>query len=257
MLKVLEPRYQLPSDKYFSETLIPEMYHNVSLKIKDALTSTSHVSITTDVWSSVAQDSYISLTCHYVVKEDFTQKQLCLHAAPFNDQHTGEHIGNMMNRCLEEWDLSNKVHVIVRDNGTNFVAGLRDPGLPSIPCLAHTLQLIVKDGYLAQLAVVELTAKAFKLVGHYKHSNIALQSLLSIQEQLGLSLKRLIQDETTRWNTTFYMLESLIELEVAITATGIELEVPIESSSSRYWLIKQYSIRATFNSTLLCLIAVS
>jgi len=135
LLKVLELRYQLPSDKYFSETLIPEMYSRVCLKVKDALTSTLHVSITTDIWSSVAQDSYISLTCHYVAKEDFTHKQLCLHAAPFNDRHTGEHIGSMMSRCLEKWDLSSKVHVIVRDNGTNFVAGLRNAGLQSIPCL--------------------------------------------------------------------------------------------------------------------------
>jgi len=34
-----------------------------------------------------------------------------------------------MSKCLEKWDLSSKVHVIVRDNGTNFVAGLRDAGL--------------------------------------------------------------------------------------------------------------------------------
>ena len=69
---------------------------------------------------------------------------------------------------------------IMRDNRSNFVAGLRDAGIPNIPCLAHTLQLVVKDGCLAQPAVVDLTAKARKLVGHYKHSNIALQSLLKI-----------------------------------------------------------------------------
>jgi len=136
LLKVLEPQYHLPSNKYFAETLIPEMYHKVTLKMKDALVSVSHVSITTDVWSSIAQDSYISLTCHHVT-QDFTQKQLCLHAAPFNDRHTGEHIGNMMNKCLEEWNLSSKIHVVVRDNGSNFVGGLRDAGLSSISCLVH------------------------------------------------------------------------------------------------------------------------
>jgi len=86
-------------------------------------------------------------------------------------------VSSMMSKCLEKWDLSSKVHAIVRDNRTNFVAGLRDAGLQSIPFLAHTLQLVVKDGCLAQPAVVELTAKARKLVGHYKHSNVALQSL--------------------------------------------------------------------------------
>ena len=144
LMKVLEPRYQLPSDKYLSETLVPQMYHQVSLKIKDTLVSISHISITTDIWSSVAQDYYISLMCHYITNE-FTWMQVCLHPAPFKDHHTGEHIANMINKCLESWDLSSKVHVIVRDNGSNFVAGLRDAGLPSISCLAHTFQLVVKD----------------------------------------------------------------------------------------------------------------
>ena len=72
LLKLVEPRYKLPSDKYFSGTLIPEMYQKVSLKVGDTLSSVSHVSLTTDIWSSVAQDSYINLTCHYI-SPDFTQ----------------------------------------------------------------------------------------------------------------------------------------------------------------------------------------
>ena len=145
----------------------------------------------------------------------------------------------MINKCLHSWSLTGKVHVVVRDNGANFVAGLRGAGIPNIPCLAHTLQLVVKDGCLAQPAVVDLTAKARKLVGHYKHSNIALQSLLKIQEQLGLSPKRLIQDEPTRWNTTFYMLQRLLELKVAITAARAELDVPNELSSSNWTLAEK------------------
>ena len=238
LLNLLEPRYQLPSDKYFSETLIPGMYQKVALKVKNDVSSTSYVSLTTDVWSSVAQDSYISLTCHYIAR-DFTQQQICLHAAPFNDRHTGEHIGAMINKCLQSWDLTDKIHVVVRDNGSNFVAGLRDAGIPNIPCLAHTLQPVVKDGCLAQPAIVDLTSKARKLVGHYKHSNVALQSLLKIQEQLGLSPKRLIQDEPTRWNTTFYMLQRLLDLKVAVTAAGAEL---IELSNSN-WMLAEKAVK--------------
>ena len=146
LMKLLEPRYQLPSDKYFSETLIPEMYQKVYLKVKDSVSSASHVSITTDVWSSVAQDSYLSLTCHYITGDLSQHQQVCLHAAPFNDHHTGEHIAAMINKCFHSWNITSKVHVVVRDNGSNFVAGLRDAGIPNIPCLAHTLQLVVKDG---------------------------------------------------------------------------------------------------------------
>ena len=71
------------------------------------------------------------------------------------------------------------------------------------------LQFVINDGCLAQSAVVELTAKARKLIENYKNSNVAPQCLLRILEQLGLSQKRLMQDEITRWSTTYYMLERL------------------------------------------------
>jgi len=68
---------------------------------------------------------------------------------------------------------------VVRDNGSNFIAGLRDASISN-------LHLLVKYGCLALPALVDLLAKERKLAGHYKHSNIALQSLLKIEEQLGI-----------------------------------------------------------------------
>jgi len=241
LMKLVEPRYKLPSDKYFSEKLIPEMYGKVCEKVKVLVSEADHVSITTDVWSSVAQDSYISLTCHYI-SADFERQQVCLHAAPFNDRHTGEHIATMLTNCLQSWNLAEKLHVVVRDNGSNFVAGLRDGGIPNIPCLAHTLQLVVKDGCLAQPVVTDLTTRAHNLVGHYKHSNIALQSFLKIQEQLGMPQNRLVRDEPTRWNTTFYMLQQLLEQRKAITAADVELEVPIELQSA-HWALAEKAVK--------------
>ena len=46
--------------------------------------------------------------------------------------------------------VAEKLHVVVHDNDSNFVAGLQSGNVPNIPCLAHTLQLGVKDGCLAQ-----------------------------------------------------------------------------------------------------------
>ena len=51
-----------------------------------------------------------------------------------------------------------KLVCTIRDNGSNFVAGLRDAGLPDISCLAHTLQLVIDDGVFAQPCVVNLFA---------------------------------------------------------------------------------------------------
>ena len=100
LMATVEPRYTLPSDKYFSETLIPEMYEKVKRKLLTIIEKCSHVSITTDFCSSFAQDSYHSLTCHFVTAE-FERVQVCLHAVSFDDSHTGDQIA-----CFHTHQLS-------------------------------------------------------------------------------------------------------------------------------------------------------
>ena len=87
------------------------------------------------------------------------------------------------------------------------------------------------DGVFAQPGVVNVLASGRKLVGHFKRSNVSLQALIRIQQQLGLKQHRLIQDEPTRWNTSYYMLEHLIEQRQAICAAEIECKFNTELSS--------------------------
>ena len=101
-------------------------------------------------------------------------KSFVLQSAEFNVSHTGENIANLIASCLQSW----KVQVcIVRDNSPNFVASLRDAGMPNISCLAHTLQLVIDNGVLAQPCVVSLLAAGRRLVGHFKRSNANLHAL--------------------------------------------------------------------------------
>ena len=221
-----------------SDTLIPEMYRKVKEKVTDLVKKHSHVSITTDLWSSMAQDSCLSLTGHFI-NSNIERQQPCLHAVPFHDSHTGERIASMITNCLQAWGIAEKLHVVVRDNGSNFVAGLHDSNIPNIPCLAHTLQLVVKDGCLAQPCVSALTATGRKLVGYYKHSNLACKALQKIQEQLDCPKHRPIQDKPTRWNTKFYMLERLVDQRTAITAASVKLDVPVELHTSHWALAEK------------------
>ena len=71
-----------------------------------------------------------------------------MHAQTFNENHTstGEHIKNVLIACIDKWQINTKLHSVLRDNGHNFVAGLREAGISNFGCLAHTLKLVVKDG---------------------------------------------------------------------------------------------------------------
>ena len=61
-----------------------------------------------------------------------------------------------------------------------------------------------------------MLARCRKIVGHFKHSSLAIGHLHSIQHQLSLAEHKLMQDEPTHWDSTYYMLEGLVEQRHAI-----------------------------------------
>ena len=66
-----------------------------------------------------------------------------------------------------------------------------------LPCLAHTLQLVVKKCYASHYDTV--LTKARYLVGRFRKSAPAIQALIQATG------KTLISDHNTRWNSTYYM----------------------------------------------------
>ena len=190
-------------------------------------------SITTDLCSSIAQDSYFSLTTHFI-NSNHERQQACLHAVPFDGSHTGEWIASMITNCLQAWGIAEKLHVVVHDSGSNFVAGLHDGNIPNIPCMSGTYTAVSREGWLSGSSMCECSYCNGPKISRSLHSNIACKTLQKIQKQLGCPKHRLIQDEPTHWNTTFYMLERLIEQRKTITAVSVELDVPVELHASHW-----------------------
>ncbi|XP_065667789.1 zinc finger BED domain-containing protein 4-like [Hydra vulgaris] len=86
----------------------------------------------------------------------------------------------------------------------------------NIPCLAHTLQLVVKDECLDNERISLLTATCRRIVRHFKYSVKSYKLLRQSKEILGLPKHSIIQDKPTRWNRTFHMLNRLIVQKDAI-----------------------------------------
>ena len=93
---------------------------------------------------------------------------------------------------------------------------IRD-GQVSIVLHIRTLQLCVNEG-LKMPSVAALLAAGRKLVGHFKHSSKATAALAQKQKQMNMPVKKLIQDCPTRWNSSFYMLEQILEIRWPISA---------------------------------------
>ena len=58
---------------------------------------------------------------------------------------------------------------------------MQDAGLPSLECMAHTLQLAVHEGVLSQRSISDIIATGRRIVGHFKHSALAYSELQNVQ----------------------------------------------------------------------------
>ena len=96
---------------------------------------------------------------------------------------------------------------VVHDNASNMTIPLGELGWESVPFIARALQLALNKG-LNINQISHVGAACRKLVELFKHSSMAMTTLNEKQKQLHLEKHHLIQDVSTKWNSTYFMFES-------------------------------------------------
>ncbi|RXN08539.1 zinc finger BED domain-containing 1-like protein [Labeo rohita] len=147
----LDPRYQLPSRSTLIRNL-EEQYDTTKTSLKKKMEEADHISVTTDMWTSINTEAYLAVTAHFIIDDSLMSCLLDVHRFP--QRHTADEIAAALHEIFRDFNIENKVGCVVTDNAANMVAAVKKLVLRHMPCFAHTLNLIVKDGLSA---VAELT----------------------------------------------------------------------------------------------------
>lgn len=233
------PGYVLPSRKTVSQKMLPALYEStkasVTEKLKQSVSSSEvqKICLTSDLWTSRANESYIAVTGHYI-NDSFELKSILISCQNFEGSHTSENISAALLEMANEWNLTGKINFVVTDNAANIQRSLTDLRWKHYGCYAHTLNLIVQD---AIKNVETNITKLKKIVRHFKTSSSALEKLLKAQTRENPTTvpKRLIQEVPTRWNSCFYMMNRCVELEQYIRATVAILRAELPVISNEEW----------------------
>ncbi|XP_038133403.1 zinc finger BED domain-containing protein 4-like [Cyprinodon tularosa] len=87
---------------------------------------------------------------------------------------------------------------------------------------------------LSQRSISDVVAVAKKIVGHFKHSQLACSRLEDVQNELGMPIKRLQQDVSKQWNSTFYMMQSLVEQKRALGTYAADFDLPVTLTANQW-----------------------
>ena len=116
LLLTADSRINLPHRTYFSTKIIPEQYHLVRSVIENEISHASHITLTSDLWTSQHQNrAYISLTVHFV-DNSFNQVSRSLQTLEIPQDHTADSISTVLSTMLKDWKINEKVFAATTDN---------------------------------------------------------------------------------------------------------------------------------------------
>ncbi|KAL4582630.1 hypothetical protein LXL04_007187 [Taraxacum kok-saghyz] len=203
--------------------------NKLSMLLKEA---PGRICLTSDLWSSITTDGYISLTTHFVDKNWILQKRL-LNFSEMPPPHNAILLSEKVYSMLASWGIEGKLFSITLDNASandTFVnilklqlnvrkALIKDGQFFHIRCCAHILNLIVQDG------LKEIDGCVYKVresVKYVKGSNARKRHFVDCVKLVSLDPKRgLRQDVSTRWNSTYLMLRNALYFCTAFTHMGV------------------------------------
>lgn len=247
LLKILAPNYKIPSRQTISNR-IKLIYDNVRTAINEELKTINNIAFTTDIWTSRKNYSFITVTVHFI-NDKWELKSVTLSTKEFSEQHSAYNISIKLKDIINEWGLHNKIIACVHDNGRNIKNSIiqnKDVFGYSVSCFAHTLQLAINRGLDNVDEIKNVITRCSKIVGHFKHSSRASTLLRETQNQFNVPNHALMQKTVTRWNSTYFMINRLIEQREPVCAIlnnrdiiSLKLATDLELSLTQWNMLEQ------------------
>ncbi|CAG5075206.1 Similar to Putative AC9 transposase (Zea mays), partial [Cotesia congregata] len=129
------------------------LYDAVRNKLLSSLNQFPYVSITTDGWSSRANNSFVTITVHGI-DDQWNLSSFTLDTLEMLESHNATNTYNHLAKALNDWNLYDKVIAVVHDNARYMVAAVQDSWEAdddieiSVRCFCHTLQCALKEYFV-------------------------------------------------------------------------------------------------------------
>ena len=217
-MSVAAPGFEPPKRTTVTKYL-DKQYNEHKASLQEVLKKQQGIALTTDMWSSNANEAYITLTCHFL-DDDWKLQNYVLSTKATDERHTGENIALDIRSIVYSFGIiSDQICGLVTDNAKNMISCAKFlEEYDHIPCFAHSLQLSLRAGLDNTPAVSRAIGACKRVVAHFKRSVLASVELRKRQKQMDIAEHTLLIDCPTRWNSTYLMMDRLIEQRLPIYA---------------------------------------
>ncbi|QVM12424.1 hypothetical protein D8B26_007053 [Coccidioides posadasii str. Silveira] len=244
-----------------------DMYNQLFRNLLFDHDPTTKVSLAVDNWTSPNNLAFMAINGYYITK-DWEYREHLLGFESLEGAHTGKNMAEILQQSLAAWRLESNLLAITSDNASNngtmrahLTHQLRpalqqlnkttdwDAESGTIPCLAHVIQLVVRElvcnlkiqpdndalpttfdessitDDLASTDTFANTLRKIRLVANA--TNASPQLAARFREYQQENQRKMIQDVRTRWNSTYEMCVRALLLRQAV-------DLWIQDSSPKY-----------------------
>ncbi|MBZ3889619.1 Zinc finger BED domain-containing protein 1 [Sciurus carolinensis] len=226
LLRAAEPRYELPSGKFFSSRALPEKYGAVRDAVRKELADAAWCGVSAELWRSETQNrAYVTLAAHFLGLASpncLSLASRCLKTFEVPEENTAETITRVLYETFIQWGVSAKVAGATTDCGKDIAKACSLLDIPvQMPCLGRTFNAGIQQAFrLPKLSA--LLARCRRLVEYVQQSAAAMYMLCQKQKQLGAPHAMLVSDRVAWWGSTLAMLRRLQEQQFAIAGVLVE-----------------------------------
>ncbi|CAL4066508.1 unnamed protein product, partial [Meganyctiphanes norvegica] len=214
LIKILEPRYEVPNIIKLKDKYIVPMYHLTKIDVKSKLSNAIRHTLTADTWKSLADEKYITFTCHYIENNTFQLQSIVLQTKHINQFLTNVDFLFEMENLISFWNLDSNVKPFIMTNNAELINIWNIGEFHHLGCFAHILNIVVNTIYnTISSELSDLLHKLYKLSSHIKPSLLELEALKVAEVHENMEKLQFIQEDVFKqWKSALCMIQRILKI---------------------------------------------
>ncbi|XP_018921341.2 uncharacterized protein LOC109048117 isoform X1 [Cyprinus carpio] len=170
-------QYQPTSTHILSK--LEQLFFRKTQSVQKLLESVDTVALSSEVWNTTANKTYMTTTCH-LIDNTWTQQSCVLETTPLPEEYKPIHFIGQLLKIADKWRIGSKIKVVVT-NEDGIKRDIKKAGWDLIPCFANTLDVVFKETLEASSDWKVLVQRCCKISEYF--SNVEAQGHLKAAQK--------------------------------------------------------------------------
>ncbi|CAG5124419.1 unnamed protein product [Candidula unifasciata] len=215
-VRTLDSRFDLPSKKMITRSLLPELAEETKHKIKLDVVIASYFALTVESWDYHEVQTFMTVSAHFI-KESWEMCSIVLETLDCTEEKTETNVATSFKRITDEWGISDRIIALIANTVDDVIpSATLINGWEELACFGNTMNQVVMNALMSVAELMRVQKKTSDAVTYFEKSIKASDTLSAVQQQHSLPVHKLKQESPRCWMSIYIMFERMVEQYEAV-----------------------------------------